>query len=97
VLGGLIMAKYRKKPVAIDAIQWTKTTNLYELMDFLEDINEECRLVYELKEGRMICFVTTLEGNMMVSDGDYIIKGVKNEIYPCKEDVFLATYEKVED
>lgn len=70
-------AKYRKKPVTIEAEQYTAG---------LED--------GFTNEGQP--FISTLEGNMMISEGDWIITGVKNERYPCKDDVFRMTYELVE-
>jgi hypothetical protein len=76
--------KYRKKPVEIDAIQWTGDNKL-EIFDF-------CNMSYitdqELK-------IQTLEGSMIASIGDYIIKGVMGEFYPCKPDIFEMTYEKI--
>lgn len=78
--------KYRKKPVTIEAIQWLGT-NLLEIDDFVGGsiANKGITLV-----------IHTLEGDMEASIGDYIIKGVKGEFYPCKPDIFLATYEEVE-
>lgn len=78
--------KYRKKPVTIEAIQWLGT-NLSEIDDFIGKsiTNKGTTLI-----------IHTLEGDMEASIGDYIIKGVKGEFYPCKPDIFLATYEKVE-
>ena len=82
------MAKYRKKPVVIDAIRWDGG-NLLELVGFVDD---ESVLV---DVGNI--FIRTLEGYMKISIGDYIIKGVKGEFYPCKPDVFEMTYERVTD
>lgn len=82
------MAKYRKKPVVIDAIRWDGR-NLLELVGFVDD---ESVLV---DVGNI--FIRTLEGYMEISNGDYIIKGVKGEFYPCKPDVFEMTYEGVTD
>jgi hypothetical protein len=76
--------KYRKKPVEIDAIQWTGDNNI-EIFKFcnMSYINDQ-----ELR-------IQTLEGSMIASVGDYIIKGVKGEFYPCKLDIFEMTYEKI--
>ena len=78
--------KYRKKPVTIEAIQWLGT-NLSEIDDCVGEsiANKGTTLV-----------IHTLEGDMEASIGDYIIKGVKGEFYPCKPDIFLATYEEVD-
>ena len=79
------MAKYRKKPVEIEAIQWDGT--LLELVEFAgEAVLVTSGFVY----------IRTLEGDMRLSHGDYVIKGVKGEFYPCKPDIFHATYERVE-
>jgi hypothetical protein len=81
------MAKYRKKPVTIEAKQWTGK-NIDEIDKFINcgGYSYSCG---ELK-------INTLEGKMLASKGDYIIKGVNNEFYPCKSDIFAKTYEKVE-
>jgi len=77
--------KYRKKPVVIEAIQWNG--NQEEIYDFLRGV--------EFRDGEL--YIQTLEGQMHASKGDYIIKGVQGEFYPCKPDIFELTYEKVED
>lgn len=80
------MPRFRKKPVEIEAIQWTGD-NLKELEIFTDD--EVCPLA----EKRLL--ITTLEGEMKASLNDWIIKGVQGEFYPCKPDIFEATYEHV--
>lgn len=87
------MAKYRKKPVIIEAVQfWDTTERLDELSDFMGELNVN----YENPDKPVIP-ITTLEGVMITSIGDYIIKGVNGEFYPCKSDIFEKTYEFVED
>lgn len=80
-----MIKKYRKKPVTIEAIQWLGT-NLSEIDDFVgrSIANKGTTLV-----------IHTLEGDMEASIGDYIIKGVNGEFYPCKPDIFDKTYEEV--
>jgi hypothetical protein len=78
------MAKFRKKPVVIEAWQWT------EDMDHGREPWPPVP-IYRVDAGRP--FINTLEGNMTVSVGDWIIKGVKGEFYPCKPDIFAATYD----
>lgn len=80
--------KYRKKPVVIDAIQWTGS-NFKEVCDFISS------RAMHVDNGSLI--IETLEGDMKASFGDYIIRGVKGEYYPCKPDIFEDTYERVED
>ncbi len=78
--------KYRKKPVVIEAIQLADE-NVDLLLKFCGDKIKSHPLTGVVIE--------TLEGDMLASKGDYIIKGVKGEFYPCKPDIFEATYEKV--
>ncbi len=83
------MPRYTKKPVTIDAIQWTGK-NRTEILNFCTDgyvSYSNAKLEPELK-------IQTLEGLMTATVGDYIIKGIKGEFYPCKEDIFLETYNK---
>ena len=91
--------KYRKKPVVIEAVEWTGD-NLREIIDF-SGLHpsakkwswEEYEAVVE-KEGLKIF---TLESQaFLCSIGDFIIKGVKGEFYACRNDIFLETYEKVD-
>lgn len=92
--------KYKKKPVIIDAVQWTGK-NHREMFDFLTEntFKEESMTVsgdhfyidHNKVEGGLI--IKTLEGEHLATIGDYIIRGVKGEYYPCKEDIFHQTYE----
>ena len=79
------MAKYRKKPVVIEAIQWTGH-NISDICKFTD------RDVNHLIVGGQL-YIATLEGVHRASVGDFIIKGVKGEFYPCKPDIFAQTYE----
>lgn len=82
------MTFYRKKPVVIQAVQWTGENNT-EILHF-------CSTCYITSSGKSKdLVVSTLEGDMSASVGDFIIKGVKGEFYPCKEDIFDITYETV--
>ncbi len=77
--------KYRKKPVVVEAVQHT-FENKVELANFLKrDILTE------------VLVIETLEGEMIANIGDWIIKGVKGEFYPCKPDIFEMIYEAVRD
>lgn len=93
------MPKFRKKPVVVEAIQWTGS-NLEEIRNFvgsdlIEDYMEFFDIKRTLKKMLVDIAIDTLEGTMRVDYGDYIIKGVKGEFYPCKSDIFLVTYEEV--
>lgn len=81
--------KYRKKPVEVEALKW-EINNLDEMSTFIGD-SRAWGYHAETNELR----ISTLEGVMAASKGDYIIKGVKGEFYPCKPDIFEMTYEKV--
>jgi hypothetical protein len=87
---------YRKKPIVIEAVQlgW-ETWN--EMCDFLGDIiGEENPGRYQSNDADKIeLTIPTLEGDMVASHGDWIIKGVQGEFYPCKPEIFSATYEPV--
>lgn len=87
------MAKYRKKPVEVEAIRWTGK-NMKEIESFMNE--KGCVFNNEpLKEIKLT--IITLEGLMNADPGDYIIKGVHGEFYPCKPDIFKKTYEPVYD
>jgi len=80
------MGLYRKKPVVIEAVQFTGTKeNLAEIFKF-------CPAIGWLAGDLLI---KTLEGTRKANCGDWIIKGVKGEFYPCKPDIFEQTYEPV--
>ena len=81
--------QYQKKPVVIWAIPWTGH-NAYELSIFLEGTNSRIGSNQEPDT----LFIHTLEGTMRAEIGDWIIKGVKGEFYPCRDDIFQATYEE---
>lgn len=93
-----MIKKYVKKPVEIEAIQ-LKEDNIVEVFDFLDGENyEKTKSTEELED--IVLGVTKqgyiqLEGIMIAGFGDYIIKGVKGEFYPCKPDIFESTYEEV--
>ena len=82
------MAKFRKKPVIIEAVQWTGE-NREEMEQFIPNTI----IVRKNKEGEL--GIGTLDGVMTASKGDFIIKGVHGEYYPCKPDIFEQTYEPV--
>lgn len=88
------MSWYQKKPVAVQAIQITKE-NLAALSEFLRERNATYILSYSEIEPIRVD-ITTLEGVMIGREYDWIICGVKGEVYPCRSDIFEETYEKVE-
>jgi hypothetical protein len=86
--------KYRKKPVEIDAFIWYYEMAAISFPEWFVDAVVEEKVVPNV--GGTL-FIETLEGRMIAQSGDYIIKGVKEEIYPCRRDIFEMTYEKVND
>jgi hypothetical protein len=94
------MGKFTKKPVTIEAIQW-KQTNVQEIENFAGDAAKFETKVSDNDAGSSssctVLTIHTLEGDMRADFGDYIIKGVKGEFYPCKPDIFEQTYMKAED
>ncbi len=82
------MSFYKKKPVTIEAVIWTGN-NHAEMCDF---IDPECFEIIP-RDGLII---HTLEGDIHASIGDYIVKGVNGEFYPCKPDIFFKTHELAE-
>lgn len=96
------MGKAIKKPVKIEFVRWWGT-NEHEIVEFMggsTDVLPPCEgehyILAETLRGKMVPIIKTLEGKLSVSVGDYIIKGVKGEFYPCKPDIFEMTYEVVE-
>ena len=81
--------KYRKRPVEVEAIQFDGW-NWREVYQFMS--NEPLMLTQDFRKEEYL-FIDTLEGVMKASVGDYIIKGVHGEFYPCKPDIFHETYE----
>jgi len=82
-----MIRKFRKKPVVIEAIQW-KGDNWEELEEFRSE-----RHTVANPDGTLT--IETLEGNHIANKRDWIIRGVKGEIYPCKPDIFEQTYDEV--
>lgn len=83
--------KFRKKPVVIEAMQYTgKTGDTGALADWMGHTKERIE-----KDGSSKLLIETLEGTMAANPGDWVIKGAKGEFYPCKPDIFEATYEPV--
>jgi hypothetical protein len=86
------MGQYRKKPVVIDAVQYDGNFRCLDIFS-IRDVGD-----FKAKkedDGSPYLLIPTLEGDMKASVGDYIIRGVKGEYYPCKPEIFEITYEKV--
>ncbi|TXI82186.1 MAG: hypothetical protein E6Q39_00020 [Crocinitomicaceae bacterium] len=93
------MPKFVKKPVEIEAIQWTGD-NYAEIYHFLEGDDSPAsewgeNLHIETRGDTELLYIHTLEGTMLARIGDWIVKGIKGDFYPCKPDIFELTYSKV--
>jgi hypothetical protein len=89
--------KFRKKPVVIEAVQFSgeNADDVRKFCLFADGPFEDQARTGEAKP-YLYLLISTLEGSMRADPGDWIIKGVKGEFYPCKPDIFEATYEPVE-
>lgn len=89
------MRKYKKKPITVEAIKFTRE-NLEKIAKFTKgEVNNF--MIPKHPRGKMTVTIKTLEGEYTATEGDYIIKGVKGEFYPCKPDIFKKTYDLVEE
>lgn len=86
------MGKFRKKPVIIDAVQFTDDS--FETTQAINELLDPLRVSYRNPK-HPVLIIDTLEGEMTARIGDWIIKGVNGECYPCKPDIFEKTYEPV--
>ena len=82
------MTKFKKKPTIIEAIQYTG--------DNIDEISQVLGVLSVINYGESF-LIHTLEGNMKVNPGDWVIKGIKGEFYPIKNEIFKLTYEKVKE
>lgn len=107
------MPKFRKKPVVIEAMQWTGG-NLQEMLQWFAQIIQKpittvaehnvefetakCKVTFDMTQKPAIkLLIKTLEGTHEASHGDWVICGISKEIYPCKPDIFEKTYDLVTD
>jgi hypothetical protein len=95
------MSLYRKKPVVIEAFLWTGGPDQVEDPEWAAEAVRSGIMSFHRPTVTAVnvveCHIKTLEGVMVASRGDWIIRGIKGEIYPCKPDIFRVTYEPVED
>jgi hypothetical protein len=85
------MPKFRKRPVVVEAVQWDGVNHEAEMRGLIP----AGTLLPWVRRGDSL-WIATLEGTMEARVGDYIIRGVNGEFYPCKPDIFAATYEAAE-
>lgn len=95
--------KFRKKPIVIEAFKWTGDQHQTEDPEWIIEALKDGTVVIPNSSwsigryGKPVMEINTLEGVMIADQGDYIIQGIKGEIYPCKPDIFEATYERIGD
>lgn len=89
-----MIKKYCKLPVVIEAIKFTRS-NFSEIQEFTNNAARDLTIPRCI-DGIATCCIDTLEGCHIATEGDYIIKGIKGEFYPCKPDIFFNTYEECE-
>jgi len=83
--------KFKKKPIIIEAVQYLGTEESYkEINEFISDL----KIPVGVRRDKVLT-IRTLEGEMEANPGDWIIKGVAGEFYPCKTEIFKKTYEEV--
>lgn len=90
--------KFRKKPIVIEAMQWNGNDGeIHKMRLFCSEVSGPFEDVLRTGDAKpyMYLNIRTLEGQMRADPGDWIIRGVKGEFYPCKPDIFAATYEPV--
>jgi len=86
-----MIKKYRKKPLVIEAMQFTPKNREQVFRFIYSDLSEDAVAGFLVMNLPLV--IETLEGDMTVNYGDYVIKGIQGEFYPCKPDIFLETYE----
>ena len=86
--------RYRKKPVEIEAMQGRAYTDFARIVTWINE-NGGDAVAKQVDPGPAYMEITTLEGVMRADVGDWVIKGIQGEFYPCKPDIFEATYEPV--
>ena len=84
--------KYRKKPVIIEAMEWLGQD---EVVDWVAENAMNRDIVVHYEEDKPSLDIVTLEGTHKATYGDFIIKGIQGELYPCKPDIFKETYEEI--
>lgn len=91
--------KFQKKPVVVEVVQFERTKAEHNVLKYYPMVTDLATATTaegtEEREDRF--FISTLEGNMIVKDRDYIIQGVNGEFYPCKPEIFHQTYERYDE
>jgi hypothetical protein len=89
--------KYRKKPVVVEAMQWDGSgRGLVDLEMWAYGLTQKKGYIF-IRSGKSKIKIKTLEGRLDLSPGDFVIRGIEGEFYPCKDSIFRSTYEPVTD
>lgn len=88
-----MVKRYRTKPCEIEAIEFTRES-YNEVVSFTDNKAKDL-IVEKCINGKAYCKIETLEGDMIATEGDFIIKGLRGEFYPCNPDVFKKKYEVI--
>lgn len=89
------VTRWRKKPKVVEAMQYSKTEDFHDIREWVEAFGGRVCAMQSRVSGEVVFVIQTLEGEMIVRRGDWVIKGVAGEFYPCKPDIFARTYEEV--
>jgi hypothetical protein len=89
-----VSTRYRKKPVIINAMRFCGEGSAQKIIDWAASFNVSIEKAYG---GQLCLSIPTLEGRMYANLGDFIIKGIAGEFYPCKPEIFKSTYEPIEE
>lgn len=88
---------FRKKPVTIMAMQFNGLEDYLDIVHWMNDSGNTFAMAGEIQYTTPLMLIPTLEGMMAASPGDWIVRGVQGEFYPCKPDIFDQTYEAVDE
>lgn len=88
-----MVKRYKTKPCEIEAIEFIRESYI-DVINFTDNKAKDL-IVENCIDGKAYCKIETLEGDMMATEGDFIIKGLRGEFYPCKPDVFKKKYEVI--
>ena len=90
------MAKFKKKPIIIEAFRWTGGSDQTEDPTWICEAIKAGKVWFEYKgTSKVNLHINTLEGILKANQGDYIIQGIQGELYPCKPDIFKETYTEI--
>lgn len=89
--------KFRKRPVVIEATQFNGLDDYLRIVGWMKESGDTFAAADEVRYEHPLMLIPTLEGMHAANPGDWIIRGVKGEFYPCKPDIFTATYEQVKE